>query len=100
MSVAVVVGPGQDNRTMDICTDETSLAIHLKDGRKFSTQLYSEVVPGATSVTYKGQKCIVRLQKKEPNLQWPQLEVCVMIVIVIVAIMINGLLILEICSPR
>lgn len=76
MTVVVVVGTGQDNRTVDIQTDETSLAVCLTDGRRFSTQLYGEVIPGATSVTYKGQRCIVRLQKRDPSLQWPQLEVC------------------------
>lgn len=76
VNVSVVVGPGQDNRTVDIRTDETSLALYLTDGRKFSTQLYGEVVPGATSVMYKGPRCIIRLQKRDPSLHWPQLEVC------------------------
>lgn len=74
VSVTVVVGFNQDNRTVDIRTDETSLGLYLTDGRRFSTQLYAEVVPEVTAVFYKGPRCIVRLQKRDANLHWPQLE--------------------------
>lgn len=73
--MSVHVGQGHDNRTVNINTDTTQLAVSLSDGRKFSTQLCETVVPEATSVSYKGARCIVKLLKNDPTINWPHLEV-------------------------
>lgn len=72
--VSVLVGQGHDNRTVDINSDETSLAVSLTDGRKFSTLLYESIVPEANSVSYKGTRCIIKLLKNDPKIHWPHLE--------------------------
>ncbi|KAG7172887.1 Ubiquitin carboxyl-terminal hydrolase 19-like [Homarus americanus] len=72
--VSVWVGQGHDNRTVNINTDETELTVSLPDGRKFSTQLFETVLPEATSMSYKGARCIVKLLKSDPNIHWPHLE--------------------------
>lgn len=75
MIVSVTVGHGHDNRTVNINTDESTLGVSLTDGRKFSVQLYAAVVPEATSVSYKGPRCIIKLLKHDNTIHWPHLEV-------------------------
>ncbi|KAK3877709.1 hypothetical protein Pcinc_017596 [Petrolisthes cinctipes] len=75
VTVSVIVGHGHDNRTVNINTDETTLAVSLAEGRKFSAQLFAPIVPEATSVTYKGPRCIIKLLKHDNTVHWPHLEV-------------------------
>lgn len=72
--VSVWVGEGHDNKTVNINTDRTRLAVSLPDGRKFSAQLYETVEPEAVSVEYEGARCNVKLLKTDPNIYWPHLE--------------------------
>lgn len=73
--VSVLVGPGHDNRTVNIHTEPTRLSVSLLDGRKFSTKLYETIVPEGTSISFKGPRCIIKLLKNDPNIEWLQLEV-------------------------
>lgn len=75
VAVSVLVGPGHDNRTVNIHTEPTRLSVSLLDGRKFSTKLYETIVPEGTSISFKGPRCIIKLLKNDPNIEWLQLEV-------------------------
>lgn len=74
VAVSVLVGPGHDNRTVNIHTEPTRLSVSLLDGRKFSTKLYETIVPEGTSISFKGPRCIIKLLKNDPNIEWLQLE--------------------------
>lgn len=58
-------------------TDDKELTLQFLDGRKLQIPLYDRIVPDTTSYNFKNYRCIIKLLKHDPTIEWPFLDVSI-----------------------